>query len=142
MLFYCFSSFFSLSFFLSNNRKTKQTKKTHLHPQEAYKQTNNSDSVKSSCRHHLCSCFSNILACYYSHVILALQLQRRTRTHLININGLLFFSLSSSFFPFCFLFQPVLFLLLFIFTSRIIFLFSLFARSVSLLFRLPISIVT
>lgn len=96
------------------------TKKSHLlrrQAAEANKQSaNNSDSVNSSpsssfsaCRHHLCSCFSNILA-RYSHVILARSPPRRRARLLfpavININGLLSFSFS----PFLFRFCHVLFL--------------------------------
>lgn len=97
------------------------TKKSHLllrrqaAAEEANNQSaNNSDSCHSSpsssfsraCRHHLCSCFTNILA-RYSHVILGPP-HGRTRTPCpravnVNINGLLcFFFLSFSLFCFVF----------------------------------------
>lgn len=93
------------------------TKKSHLllrrqaAAEEANNQSaNNSDSCHSSpsssfsraCRHHLCSCFTNILA-RYSHVILGPP-NGRTRSPSAravneNINGLLcFFFLSFSLF--------------------------------------------
>lgn len=100
------------------------TKKSHLllrrqaAAEEANNQSaNNSDSCHSSpsssfsraCRHHLCSCFTNILA-RYSHVILGPP-NGRTRTPCrravnVDINGLLcFFFLSFSPFLFRFFFH-------------------------------------
>lgn len=79
-----------------------------LHLQGAI-QTNNSDLAKNNNTHHLCSCFPNILACY-NHVNLHHLYHESERTHLININGLLF-SLS-------------LFLFLFLFFSHFFFCFS------------------
>lgn len=68
-----------------------------LHLQGAI-QTNNSDLAKNNNTHHLCSCFPNILACY-NHVNLHHLYHESERTHLININGLLFsLSLSISLF--------------------------------------------